>query len=300
MHLSITICFLAMLVALSAADIASDRLEQGLKAQRAGDCLAASAAYRQVLEANPRTTRARHLLGICELQLGNMGEGIRQLEIVRREDPQNLQASYTLVSTYIAISSLDQAQRILDTTLRGDRSAAGRFMRGSYEMARGKYDSAIVELQAARKLGPNLPGLQSILGVTYCFVNRTDEAIPILESALKQNPKDSNAAAFLGWLYKDRDRPAEAMTLLQQSLQARPEDQGALFLLAQLNQARGRTTESVEMLERVISSDPKHRGAHVLLARLYQQLQRSDDAAREREIVAKLTAEFQAAQPGAQ
>ncbi len=290
----------AMLAVLMAADETRERFEHAVKAQKAGDLKSAAAGYRGVLEKNPRLTVARHLLGVCELQSGNLGEGIRQLEIVRKEDPSNRQAAYTLLSTYIAAGMLYEAQKIVDSTLRADTSAAGHFMRGSYVMARGEYEASIQELLQARKLDSRLPGLTSQLGVAYCFANRLDDAIPVLEAALRENPSDANAAAFLGWLYKDRDRSSEAAALLERTVRDRPEDQGALFLLAQLTQSRGDVVQAASMLEKVVAKDPSHRAAHVLLARLYQKLNRRDDAARERATVERLNAELQASQPKAQ
>ncbi len=287
-------------VAFAAADPLRERLDAGIRAQKAGNFKEAVAAYREVLAKSPRLTLARHLLGVCELLSGNMTEGIRQLEMVRREDPANRQAVYTLVSTHIAIGDLDAAGKILASTLQRDNTASGYFIRGSYAMARADYKKAITELHLASKLGPSLPGVRSMLGVTYCFANQLDEAIPVLEAALRENPQDGNAAAFLGWLYKDRDRGAEASALLERTVRTRPEDKGALFLLAQLTQSRGQVAEATKMLERVVELDAGHRGAHVLLARLYQQLHRPDEASRERGIVERLNSELQAAQPKAQ
>jgi len=288
---------LAVSAAASAADTLQERFAVGLRAQKAGDLDTAMSAYRGILNQNSRATGARYMLGICELQRGRLPEGIRQLEQVRREDPNHRQAAYTLVSTYVAISDLDAAKRILETNLRGDLSAESYFMRGSHSMARGDYAAAVFALEAALKLGPKLPGVHSMLGVTLCLANRLDDAIPVLESALQENPQDNNAAAFLGWLYKERDRPGEALALLSQTVAARPDDHGALFLLAQLTQARGEPTAAVAMLEKVVAAEPEHRGAHVLLARLYQQLRRPEDAARERATIVRLNREMQAAQP---
>lgn len=282
-----------------AADITKQRFEAGVHAQKSGDLKGAIAAYRDVLDKSPHLTLARHLLGVCELQSGNLTEGIRQLEIVRRQDPSNRQAAYTLVSTYIATGGLAQAGTIV-ASLKNDRSAPGHFMRGSYAMAQGEYELSIRELLEARRLDPGLRGVSSQLGVAYCFANRLEEALPALEAALRENPADANAAAFLGWLYKDRDRPAEAAALLERTVRDRPEDQGALFLLAQLRQSRGDAVQAVQMLEKVVARDPSHRAAHVLLARLYQKLRRPADAARERAIVERLNAEQQASQPQVQ
>ena len=299
MRLFLLMIFVAPSAALVAADSLQDRLAGALRAQKAGDVVGAAATYRALLLANPHLTAARHLLGVCELQSGNMAEGIRQLEMVRREDPADRQAAYTLVSTYVAIGLLDDARKIVESTLRTDASPPSRFMRGSYAMAKGDYALAISELQQARRLDPRLPGVTSQLGIALCFANSLDRAIPILEAALVENPNDANAAAFLGWLYKDRDRNAEAEALLNRTVRARPDDKGALFLLAQLAQLRGDNQPAIGMLERVVALDPSHRPAHVLLARLYRQTKRLDDAARVAGIVERLNAELQALQPKA-
>ncbi|MDZ4797386.1 MAG: tetratricopeptide repeat protein [Bryobacteraceae bacterium] len=295
----LVVVFLAASAALAAADAAQEQMEKAVRAQKAGDLSAAAAAYRLALQSNPRLTLAHHLLGVCELQLGNLNKGMEHLEIVLRQDPANRQAAYTLVSTYIATGMLAEAGKVIDTALRADSSAAGHLMRGSLQMALGEYEVATHELEQARKLDGRLPGVVSQLGVAYCFANRLDDAIPVLEAALRENPEDANAAAFLGWLYKDRDRDKEAATLLESAVRARPSDKGAWFLLAQLAQNRGEPAHAAELLQKVVEMDPGFRPAHVLLARVYQQLRRPEDAARERAIVDRLNAEQQASQPAA-
>lgn len=289
--------FLPMLAL--ASQLGEDSVRAGVERQQRGDLHGAAAVYQEVLGRNPQFVKARHLLAICRLQLGQTEEGVRELEIVRKQDPGNRDALYTLLSTYVAISRLDDAQKLVESDLRADRSAESHFMRGSYFMARAQYKEALTHLETALRLKPRLPGLRSMLGVTLCFANRLDEAIPHLQAALKENAADGNAAAFLGWVFKERDRGAEAGPLLERTVQTRPDDVGALFLLAQLRMARGNQQEAVVMLERVVTAQPEHRGAHVLLARLYDQLKRPEAAAREREIVARLNAALQAKEPGA-
>ena len=278
-------------------EAAADQMQAAIQAQKSGDFPTAISRYRSLLAIHPQLTTAHHLLGICELQLGHLREGIQELEIVRKQDPANHAASYTLVSTYITAGMPEAAKVVLDTSLRSDTSPAAKFMRGSYRMAVGEHADAIQELQKARALDPKLPGLLSQLGVAYCFANQLDKAIPALEGALRENPGDTNAAAFLGWLYKDQDRDSEATALLEKTIVARPTDKGAYFLLAQLAQSRGEQKRALELLEKVVAMDPGFRPAHVLLARIYLQAGRASEAAREREIVTKLTDELQAAQP---
>src|SRR5215218_5777063 len=99
------------------ADTARERFDAGVRAQKAGDLRSAVVAYREALAENPQLAVARHLLAVCELQLGNVSEGMRQLELVLRADPANRQAAYTLVSTYIAAGRLEQARAVLEGLL---------------------------------------------------------------------------------------------------------------------------------------------------------------------------------------
>jgi tetratricopeptide (TPR) repeat protein len=73
------------------ADAARDRFDAGVRAQKAGNLQSAAIAYREALAENPQLIVARHLLGVCELQLGNLAEGMRQLELVLRANPSNRQ-----------------------------------------------------------------------------------------------------------------------------------------------------------------------------------------------------------------
>jgi hypothetical protein len=62
----------------------------------------------------------------------------------------------------------------------------------------------------------------------------------------------------------------------------------------------GEAEKARELLEPVVQEAPNFIDGHVLLATTYYRLKRKEDAERERAIVARLTAETQAKQPGAQ
>ncbi len=196
-------------------------------------------AYRGILNQNSRATCARYLLGICELQRGNLPAGIRQLEQVRWEDPIHgkrltLSSRHTLASlTWTRPSGFSRPTCVVTSAPRATSCA------GLTQWPAVTTLAPVSALEAALKLGPKLPGVRSMLGVTLCLANRLNDAIPVLESALQENPQDNNAAAFLGWPYKERNRPGDALALLSQTVAARPDDHRALFLLAQLTQARG-------------------------------------------------------------
>ena len=69
--------------------------------------------------------------------------------------------------------------------------------------------------------------------------------------------------------------------------------------MATLDLAAGNIEQARVKLEQLIQETPQFVEAHVSLATVYYRLKRKADGDRERELVLKLNAESQAAQPGA-
>ena len=71
------------------------------------------------------------------------------------------------------------------------------------------------------------------------------------------------------------------------------------YQIATLDLATGSVDEARTKLEALVKDTPHFVEAHVSLATVYYRLKRKADGDRERELVLKLNAESQAAQPGA-
>ena len=78
----------------------------------------------------------------------------------------------------------------------------------------------------------------------------------------------------------------------------RPGDWGARYQIATLDLGEGHLEKARMALEGLIKESPGFTAAHVMLATVYYKLQRKVDGDRERDLVRKLNADAQAAQPG--
>ena len=115
------------------------------------------------------------------------------------------------------------------------------------------------------------------------------------ELAIDPNDFDSNLQ--LGGLLRQEDQFAEARTRLAKALQIRPGDFGTRYQLAAMDLSEGHVEEARQGLESIVKETPEFIEAHVSLATVYYRLKRKQDGDRERELVRKLNAAVQAAQP---
>ena len=116
--------------------------------------------------------------------------------------------------------------------------------------------------------------------------------------ALKANPDDFEANLYLGAiLYKRRDT-GEAKGYLDRAILLKPSDSMARYESAMLKSTSGDYEAAARELESLVKDDPDWLEPHVELATLYYRLHRSEDGAKERQIVDSLTAKQQAQGPG--
>jgi len=252
----------------------------------------------RVLAAEPDNRQARLLRGLCLLETDRVPEATAELERVHRAEPDNLGASYGLALAYIAANQLDKAAVLADAVFSRIDSAEAHLVMGSLASAKRDFKTAVDELSQARAINPKLPTVNARLGSTYLMSGDRESAVRAFEAELEVNPLDYEANARLAALYREDGRLDEASARIRKALELRPGDPWMLYQSAQVAQAGGRPEEAVALLERVVAAMPDFNPAHVLLARLYFKLKRPEDAARERAIVERLTADQQKRAPG--
>jgi Tfp pilus assembly protein PilF len=115
---------------------------------------------------------------------------------------------------------------------------------------------------------------------------------------LALDPNSFVATFELAVLAAKEQQWAEARKLFVRSLGLRPGDPGVRYQLAVLDLTEGQVEKARIALEAIAKESPDFTAAHVNLATIYYRLHRKEDGDREREIVRKLNAASQAAEPG--
>jgi len=250
-----------------------------------------------IVSSQPENPAAHHLLGLALLKVGRIREGIGELEVAQRSMHDDPELICTLASAYIRTSQLTRAGDLVENVLTRSDTAPAHFISGSYYLATREYRQSLDHLRRAHELNPNLPDLETTLADAYALTGSQDLAVEMFEKELRTNPLDYTANAFLGWLYLEAHQATQAGTYLNRARQIKPNDPDLLFQLARLARLDGNQQEAARLLERVVADKPEYTPAHVLLAQTYFKLKRPEDAARERAVVNRLTAEEQSRQP---
>lgn len=171
-----------------------------------------------------------------------------------------------------------QYQKVLE--MYPDNLAARRSIEG--------LDATVTALELADKTGEG--GYQTAygLGVRYLTEGRFDEALLNLERALALRPDLPDPHVTMGELYLRRGEPEEALPHLLDALEILPDNAGILYRLGNTYSALKRNGEARETYEKAVELDPDDYGIRNALGTAYLSEGRVADARREYEKAVEL------------
>jgi len=206
---------------------------------------------------------------------------------------------YLLGTAYIRDKQPERGQALVNRILRDGDSAEARLLLGTTKMNAQDFADALVDLQKAVELNPKLPDVYSYYGLALLATGDMNGAADAFRKELESNPNDFVSNLQLGVVLKQDQNYDGARRYFERALHVRPGDPGVRYQIATLDLLAGSVDEARIKLEQLIKDTPHFVEAHVSLATVYYRLKRKADGDRERELVLKLNAESQAAQPGA-
>lgn len=284
-------------------------------------------SLRQAVAQSPSNIALRLQLAAAYFQLGDLEHARREYQAAHEAEPDNLQAALGLAYAYVKLGRNEDAVNLLaplepghtsnldleymlgyaeieaghaaegiprmETVAHARNSADAYLIAASARIYLKQYPLAKADLEAAKALNPNLPGLQTLLGHADYALGDLQAAAAAFQQALRQNPRDFAANLYLGSIRLGQGDFADARPLLELALQLGPNVPLARMQMAKLDAMTGQSQKALQALEALEKDLPDWLDPHVELASLYYKLHRPADGAREREIVAKLQARLQ-------
>jgi|SRR5215471_1513535 len=275
------------------------RLNLALAFYKTAQIWAAADELAKVVRQQPSHRQAIFLLADCDLRLGENKKVIALLEPLEKETPNDTALVYMLGTALIRDNQPGRGQLIVNRILRQGDSAEARLLLGTTKMNAQEFADALVDLKKAVELNPQLPEVYSYYGLALLTTGDMAAATDAFRKELASNPNDFVSNLQMGVVMKQDQRYDEARNFFDRALRARPGDPGVRYQMATLDVIEGKLDEACATLEQLIKETPNFVEAHVSLATVYYRLKRKADGDRERELVLKLNAEAQAAQPGA-
>ena len=264
-----------------APQLAPILLNLGIAHYRKGEFEKAVDAFKRFLDKSPDNLQAVQLMGLSMLEIGQDREAIDLLERAVTAGSDDPAALYGLGLARLRLQKPGVPALIERLAHIPNGAAASQLLRGQLLLSRGEFERAIVELQAAASLKPDLPRLQYSLGLCYTKLGRNKDGLAAFQAELARAPRDFSTLFYLAYLHEaEGDIPA-ARAKLDAALALEPESAEGNTLLGKILVKEGRFREALKPLELAVSKDPSDGEKRYQLGRAYQQLGRGEDAARE-------------------
>ena len=245
------------------------RLNLGLAFYKKNDWKSAASEFEQLHKAEPGNVRVTTLLGDCYGHLHRDADALALLGPVAAAQPDNLDVAWAYGHALIQAEQLKEGCAQIEKVAQHGNSADAYLLAGETALRLNEFERARTDGDAALRLNPQLPGVQTLRGRTLVYLGDDAGALAALEAALAANPKDFEAHLTLGaMLNTQRDLP-KAREHLEEAVRL---DAGSVLARYEL----ARVERSQNELEKA--------------AGVYFKLKRPQDGQREREIVDRLTA----------
>jgi len=275
---------------LAKKDNAGLRLNLALAYYKKGAWREAAQQLDALRAAQPDDTRIATLLADCYASLGQDEQAIAVLKPVEAAHPDDLAVAWLLGSALIRAGHPREGLDRVDRVARQGGRPEAYLLAGQTALKMNEFERARDYADAALRLNPRLPGVDTLRGTVLSYLGDTQGAIDALRKAVAADPNDFDAQVALGAvLHTERDLDG-ARQHLQRALQLKPDSTLARYKWAQLERTEGHVEDAVKDFERVVHDDPNWAQPHVELAALYFRLNRQDDGGRERATFDRLTA----------
>lgn len=265
-------------------------LALGLAYLKKGDLNQAASFFESLYKVHPGDVRIASLLGDCDLRLGRNAEAVSLLTPLEEKNPDNLYLKWVLGSALIRTGRVYEGVERVELVAGKTHSPRMYMAAAQANLSIRRYKQAAKDVEAARTLNPNTPGLDDLGATVMESSGDLAGAVALFQKALVSQPKDFEAQLHLGTIFYTERNLASAKKYLELALAIDPASSAARYQLARVERAQGDFQAAVKDLEQVEHGDPDWLPPHLELSALYYRLKRPQDGARERQIVDHLRA----------
>ena len=257
----------------------AELLQQGQLHHQQGQLDLAAAHYRDIIERQPRSFEALHLLGLLTLQ---RGDAVAALPLLKRAAKVNPADAGTQSLIGVALQVSGQA---IDSLAFFERAVRLQPMNAEFHYNLGKalrgveqLDKARASYEAALKLRPEYPDALNNLGEVLILLERPEEALISTDKALLLRPGHAEALSNRGGALLALDRPQEALDCLERALAANPAMPKALNNQSQALAKLRRFDEALACAGASIALNPALPEAYATRGGILSELRRLDEA----------------------
>jgi tetratricopeptide (TPR) repeat protein len=227
---------------------------------------------------------AAHLrLGADYARMGKLPEAINELQIVIKQDAENVQARYLLALIYSSQKDFDKAAVEYEAILTYFSKAQPENKEiygylGQLYYSQKQYDKAIKQFEIVLSLDPTNTYVIFLLGSLYLETNNKKQAVEYFLRCTKVDPQHDGCLNSLGYLYAEEGvKLDDAQKLIEQALTKDPENGAYLDSLGWVYYQKGEYEQALTILKKAdkLMKDPV---IYDHLGDVYRQLKQPEDA----------------------
>ena len=237
-------------------------LAAAMAQHRAGRLVEAERLYRLACEADPKSARAFHLLGVVAHQL-QRPDAVALIGRAVMLDPDFAEAhndkGVILAANGLFADAIPCFERAvaLQAGYVEARNNLGRALRSL-----GRFDEAVVQFERVLKGMPDSPLAHFNLASVFELVGKKVDAETFYRKAISLRPDFFDAHIHLAALLQGEDRLPEALAHAQRAVGLRSDSAGARNNLGNVLRAMNRRTEAIAQYEMALEIDPNAVTAH--------------------------------------
>jgi tetratricopeptide (TPR) repeat protein len=250
-----------------------------------GDYAAARPRLEAALKANPKDDRGERMLAEDLVKLGELEAAAAHLQQLSRRQPRDEESWYLLGKIYMRLA--EQALGRLNEI--DPDSALAHQVAGEIMESLKNYEGALLEYKKAVAKAPGRPGTHYALGNLYWTNGQWEAAAQEFQAELANDRGNCLAQWKLGNIVLEQGlKPEEAIAPVERALALCPSLAQARVDHARACLKLNRNAEAAQDLEAAAKTNPDEPTVHFFLAQAYRALGRTQDAAAEMQIFARL------------
>lgn len=261
------------------------RLNLGLAWYKMGAIGKAAGEFEAVYTAqsadDPNHQRLSLLLAECYLRQGKNEQVVSLLGPIETSEPNNHAVEYLLGTALLHEGKTARGALLIQRLLKNGDTAEGHMLMAYTQYQAHDKGKALVEVDRAIALNPNLPEAYSLRGRLEFLEANLKDSETSFHKALALDQNNFDALLWLGTLLRQEGRLPDSEKYLMRARQLQPKEIRAQFQFAKLCSDEGKNKRAAALLEALIKDHPEYTEAHRTLATIYFRL--GDQAAGRRE-----------------
>jgi tetratricopeptide (TPR) repeat protein len=231
-----------------------------------GDRDGAIAQYKKALALQPNDTHDRYNMAVAYMNKEDWAAAIRELRIVKSQDPQNLDARQNLGSCLLHIDPLAAVTEFKELTAISPSFSICHDCLGAALAQARRYPEAEKEYANAIELDPGAASPHLNLGLLLEIEEKYDQALLELRIAEKLDPDNARAFTHVGRILLEKKDFPGSIAELEHAEELAPADWFSRDLHGRALQADGKVDAAVVEFSEAVSLGPKELQARLDLA----------------------------------